>query len=240
MDDEQKAVNDVPVADSTESPAVEPAAPETPPAEEEKTESEVTESKEVKPVEKRIHKLVDERDREKAKAESLAKQVEELTAQISGQPQGVYPQQPIVEPGAEVTPEQYKEDIVRQAQAITQLEIQKERMINRVNQEAIESMRNHPELDPDSDVFDKELSDMVVESVKSQILSNPNASPKKLINKIMQPYRKAIEQKVAATTETITKQVSESAARPTQVKVVEKPFDQLSEREMEEKLGSVW
>jgi hypothetical protein len=254
MTDEQKAENEnVQATDGTESPAVEPkeqpevAPAEETPQEEPKEVSEVTEEvkeeakPEVKPVEKRIHKLVDERDRERERAESLARQVEELTGQITGN-QGVSPQQytPTVQPGTEVTPEQYQADIARQADAIVQMRLNQERIVNTINKEAAEAMKLNPELDPTSEVFDKELSDTIVEAVKAQVQVNPSASVKKLVNQMMKPYRRSIEKKVAETTETITKQVSESALRPSQVKPQEKPFDQLTPKEMEEKLGIVW
>jgi hypothetical protein len=119
------------------------------------------------------------------------------------------------------------------------MELQKERIINRVNKEAMESMKAHPELDPSSDSFDKELSDTVSETVKAQFLANPNASVTRLVNQMMKPYRKAVDKKVAQQTEVITKQASESAIRPSQVKVGETPFEKLSQKEMEEKLGIV-
>jgi len=247
MDNEQKAENEeVVVDDLTESPAVEPeTTPEaTPQGEEPKEILEVTPSEsearpDVKPVEKRIHQLVDERDREKARAESLAQQVENLTSQFN-EPQGHNPVQTQVEPGAEITPEQYRQDVAAQAQAITQMELQKERIINNVNKEATESMKAHPELDPSSQDFDKELSDTITDSVKAQIQVNPQASVRKLVDRLMKPYTRAVERKVAESTETITKQASESALRPSQIKVAETPFNNLSEKEMEAKLGSVW
>lgn len=244
MADEQDEVEkDVEAEDVTESPAVEEEAPEETPEEtqEESEELEVeSKPKKVKPVEKRIHKLVDERNREKAKAESLAKQVEELTSKLTGEPQAVMPNVSTIEPGAEITPEQYRQDVARQAQAITQLELNKERIINRVNKEALEAEKAHPELDPTSDVFDEDLSKTVTEVVRDQVLANPNASVKKLVDQMMKPYRKAIEKKVAEETETITKQVSETAARPSHVKTKEKSLDDMTVEELEEKLGFVY
>jgi len=250
MLDEQTVENEAVVVSPTESPTVkEEATAEIPsteiaPKEESEQVSEVNESEvelkpEVKPVEKRIHKLVDERDRERARAESLAKQVEDLTNQFTGQNQSFTTNPTTIEPGAEVTQEQYQADVARQADAIVQIRLNQERIVNNINKEALDSMTAHPELDPSSDVFDKELSDTIVESVKAQIQVNPAASVKKLVNHMMKPYRRSIEQKVAETTETITKQVSESALRPSQVKTLDKPFDKLSTEEMEARLGTV-
>lgn len=221
----------------TEEPKIETEEVKT---EEPKVTEEGLKSSEAKPVEKRIHKLVDERNREREEKESLARQVEELTAQLSGQPQEFTPNYPAIEPGAEVTQDQYKADVVRTAQSIAQMEVNKERIVNNINKEAQESMTDHPELNPKSEVFDKELSDTITESVRAQIQVNPTASVKKLVNNLMKPYRRSVEKKVAETTEAVVKQVSESALRPSQVKGQEKPFEELSIKEMENKIGVVY
>jgi len=247
MDDEQKAEKDVAEESNvTESPTVEPKdlpeaeEPETEPSKEEAKEEQpkAEESPKLKPVEKRIHKLVGERDKVKAEKESLAKQVEDLTSELS---QGQAPQDysPTIEPGTEVSQEQYKADVVKTAQSIAQLEVRKQNVINTINKEANESMQEFPELDPKSDVFDTELSESITDSVKAQIQVNPSASVKKLVTRLMKPYKSSIKRQVAESTETIAKQVSESAQRPSQVKGQEKSFDDLSIEEMEQKLGVV-
>lgn len=252
MVDEQQAENVTPVADTevVESPPTEEKT--VPPTEEvkvetEKVETPATEVKEEgqkvtepKPVEKRIHKLVDERDRIREEKESLARQVEDLTARLSSQPREFTPNYPTVEPGAEITREQYEADVIRKAHDAAFLEVQKERVIDKINKEAQESMATHPELDPKSEVFDKDLSDTITESVRAQIQVNPTASVKTLVNRLMKPYRRSVEKQVAETTATVAKQAAESALRPSQVKTTEKPFEELTPQEMEKKLGVVY
>jgi len=252
MVDEQTAQNETPVAETevVESPTTEEKT--VPKAEEAEVEAkaETKESEAVKeapeqvaepkPVEKRIHKLVDERNREREEKESLARQVEELTTRLSSQPQEVTPNYPEVTPGAEISADQYKQDVVRTAQSIAQIEVAKERLVNQINKEALESMTDHPELDPKSEVFDKELSDTITESVRAQIQANPSASVKRLVNNLMKPYRRAVDKQVAENTASVSKQVAESALRPaTSVRAPEKPFEELSIKEMEQKLGVV-
>lgn len=207
----------------------------------EKSDSTLKVEKDLKPVEKRIHKLVDERDREKERAESLAKQVEDLVTQLSG---GSHKQdnnfQPTIEPGAEITPEQYQNDINRRADSIVQLRLEQNRVIDNINKETQESLREYPELDPASEIFDKDLSDAITASVKAQVTANPTSSVKKLVTQLMKPYKKAVEKNVAAQTETITKQVAETALRPSQVKGEEKAFETLTIEEMEKQLGKVY
>lgn len=238
MDEEQQAVNETPeVPEVVDSPTTEETTGGQEPS------SEVTQ---VKPVEKRIHKLVDERDeavseaaRVKAVNESLARQVEELTT-IMGGNNGSYPDIQTIEPGAEVTSEQYKADVVRTAQSIAQLEVAKAKMLDTINRESTDAMRDHPELDPNSDVFDRELSDTITDSVRAQIQTNPTASVKKLVDSLMKPYRKSVDKQVAENTKELAKQASETALRPSQVKGVEKAFEDLTPAEMEQRLGTVW
>lgn len=249
MDEEQQAVNENLVADTevvesppTEQKTVQPTEEAKVEPAENANETKVTEVKEEgqkvteKPVERRIHKLVEERNRERDEKESLAKQVEDLTTQLSGG-QAITQYQPTIEPGAEVTQDQYKEDVVRTAQSIAQLEVAKERLIEKINKEALESMSENPELNPQHELFDKELSDTITDSVRAQIQINPNASVKTFVSRLMKPYRRSVEKKVAENQETIVRQASETAMRPSQVKTVEKSFSEFSEEEMEERLG---
>jgi len=244
-EEENSVIDSQPIEQEATPEVEEPKTEETVQAESEETKEpepqrEVQKS-ELKPVEKRIHKLVDERDQERARADSLSQQVDDLLARLNESTPAVTPPSPFtVEPGSEVTPEQYKEDVVRTAQSIAQLEVQKQRIVDTIQKESHELMQTYPVLNPDSDAYDKELSDMITEAVKAQIQVNPTASVKKLGEKLMKPYTRAVEKKVAETAETITKQVSESALRPTQVKPGEKPFEDLSIPEMEEKLGKVY
>jgi hypothetical protein len=56
----------------------------------------------------------------------------------------------------------------------------------------------------------------------------------------MKPYRRSVEKQAKGQAETITKQVSQQAMRPTQDQEQEKPFSELSIDEMEKKLGKVY
>lgn len=242
-DGEQPIVAESPTAELKATPEVETPTTETPNVEAPVEEAQPEVSKEsdeprLKPVEKRIHKLVDKVKDVTQERDSLAKQVEALTFQLSGQ--GNTPYTPTIAPGAEVTEDQYKADVVRTAQSIAQLEVSKQRLVDTINREATESMQDHPELNPKSEVYDPELSEMVTASVMAQVQNNPSASVRKLVNNLMKPYRRAVEKKVAETQETITKQVSETALRPSGVKVQPKKFEDLSIAEMEAQLGKVY
>ena len=201
-----------------------------------------TEEKSKKGYSQRIRELNAKAKAAEAKAASLAEKLEELTgAEASSPPPlGVEAYQPQVQPGAEITPEQYKQDVVRTADSIATLRVKQESAINRINSEANEVVRSYPELDPESEKFDKDLSETVTEAVEAYVKADPyNASVKKFVAKLMKPYKRAVTKGVGKVTETIAKQVSETATRPTSVAKSSKKFEELSLKEMEKKLGVV-
>jgi hypothetical protein len=101
-------------------------------------------------------------------------------------------------------------------------------------------LRKYPQLDPDSDQFDPELSETVTEAVEAKVKSDPyNASVKGFVDKLMKPFQKAVTKEVGKMGETIAKQVSQSALRPTAVKSTEKQSKDMSLEELEAKLGVV-
>jgi len=174
------------------------------------------------------------------KAQSLAEKLEELTGQVDQQAEMQPPFEPQVEPGSEISPDQYKQDVMRTADSLVQLRIKQQNAINRINSEAGEAIRKHPQLDPDSKKFNKELSDSVTEAVEAHVRANPySASVKKFVDKLMKPYQRAVTNEVGKVTEKIAKQESETALRPTQHKATEKKFEELPIDQMEKKLGFV-
>ena len=173
------------------------------------------------------------------KAQSLAEKLGELTG--SEEPQLDQEQyQPQATPGAEISPEQYKQDVMRTADSIVQIRINQQNAVNRINNEANEVVAEYAQLDPNSKEFDRELSDSVTAAVEAQVRANPyKASPKELVAKMMKPYNRAVTKQVGEVTENIAKQVSETATRPTGVASSEKKFEELSLKEMEKELGVV-
>lgn len=101
-------------------------------------------------------------------------------------------------------------------------------------------MRAYPQLDPESDQFDKELSETISEAIEAQVKLNPySASVKKFADRLMKPFVKAVSNGVAKEKETITRQVSESALRPTSVRKPEKTAAEMSIAELEARLEKV-
>jgi len=123
--------------------------------------------------------------------------------------------------------------------AFIELKNRQERNLERINKEAQTSVKKHPELDPDREEFDKDLSDTVYEAVEAYVKSNPTGSVTEFVDKLIKPYKRSIEQEVGKQREVITKQASQGALRPTQVPKGEKSFGELSLEEMENKLGGI-
>ena len=188
----------------------------------------------------RAKKAEAETEVEKEKAASLAKRIEELTGSV--EPQMEYPSfTPQVEPGEEITPEQYEIDIMRKADALVQLRWKQKESLDRINLGAQSAIKTYPQLDPESESFDRELSDSVTEAVEGYISKNIyNADVKKFVYKLMKPYNRAVTKEVGKVSETIAKQASETALRPTSVKSIDEDDSNLSISELEKKYGVVY
>lgn len=200
------------------------------------TESEGTEGeKKVSGAEKRIHKLVDERDQYKQEAQSLSSKLAELTAAAQATPG----YNPTNQPSNGESQGGERELTIDDLRTIARLEVDKERTINRINLEASEAQRAHPELDPKSDQFDPDINEVVTSAVHLEIRNNPSLSVKTLTEKYMKPYRRIAERAIGQEKATITKQVNEEALRPSSVKPTNKSFAEKSIEEMEKELPIV-
>ena len=231
-----------------EEASVEESKVETESAEEVNTEVVQTEESQKKGASQRIRELANEKNEYKEKYESLAQQMEKLTS--SAQPtigQTEVADEPIIKPGEEIDGAELDKRLrtreastVQKAVAAAQLVSKQNEVISRINSESQEALKKYPELDPDSDKFNPDLSESVTEAVLAHAKADPyNASPKKLVEKMMRPYKQAVAKEVGQETENIAKQVSETALRPTTIRKVEKPAAEKSIRELEAELGIV-
>lgn len=245
MEDEIKAAEDAVNAanaqdtgeDNTqvESPTIEETPEDT---SEEASEQVETEGEPKKGAQSRIKELAKERDEARLKAQSLADKLAEITG--SQQPQGDSPYMPQYQPGEEIDPERLQQDVLKTADAMVTLRIKQNDAVNRINNESRDAIRAFPQLDPESESFDKELSETITEAVEAQVRLNPySASVKNIVGKLMKPYQRAVDNGVSQATENIAKQVSETALRPTSVRKEEKSASDLSIAELERKLGIV-
>lgn len=248
MADNQEDVKGMP-----ESPAGEPSIPEQTTGEEspnvhatlpdgidEKIGKEPSETGESgKGANQRIRELNQRVKASEEKAKSLAERLAEVTQPTGlGQDKPAY--KPQLEPGTEITPEQYQDDVAKTAQSRVDLAIAQNNAINRINNESSAVVVKYPQLDPESEHFDKELSDAVTEATEAQVRLNPySASVIKIVDKLMKPYKGAVAKEVSQVSENIAKQASETALRPTSVRQPEKPAKEKSIAELEQELGVV-
>lgn len=239
MDEEEQAINAKAEGDSlSEPPTEEPNQPEVneesvpPEKTEQSTEETETEGvKKVKGAEKRIHKLVDERDEYRRQVDDLSSKLAELTAQPDTQ--GAYPQEYQSESGE-------RELTIDDLRTIARLEVEKERTIARINQEAREAQKFYPELDKKSDAFDPEVNEAVTTAVWLEIQRDPGKSVTELTDKYMKPYLKAAERAVGREKEALARQVSESTLRPSNIKAEGKKLHEKSIAELEQELEMIY
>lgn len=221
-------------------PAIEEQTPEEVTPVEEQSEPTGEESPETKATETegepkkgsqaRIRELVKERN-------DLRARVQDLTQPSQKAPQFDLPP---LEPGAEVSPEQYRAHVMQQADALVSLRLKQSEAINRINSETQEVLQTYPQLDPESEDFNKDLSDSITEAALAYVKANPySASVKQFVTKLMKPYQGAVTKEVGQVRATLAKQVTQTALRPTSVSKPEKTVDEMSIAELEAKLGVV-
>jgi hypothetical protein len=271
MDDLTKQVlNEMPEPETeqTESPTVEENDTEVQEEESVATETETEETVEQttkeddqppkKGAESRIRELnaqakqaKAEAQQERAEKESLARKVKELTGSVEPpgfQSNGYNPNQPLVAPGEEVTQEELQARVARRDQWLLQQadnmarfrEAQRD-TYNRINNESMESEKAYPQLNPDSEQYDEELSNSIAEASLSFVKTNPTGSLKKFVDGLMKPYQRSLDKSVASQQTEIAKQASQSAMRPNQVPSnTDKRVEDMDLKELEKKLGIVY
>jgi translation initiation factor 2B subunit (eIF-2B alpha/beta/delta family) len=133
-----------------------------------------------------------------------------------------------------------EQKILEQADARGELRNRQSEAVSRINSEANEIVREYPELDPESDSFNRELSETITEATEAYVKTQPyTASVKQFVAKLMKPYKGAVSAEVGKAQENIAKQVSQAALRPTNVRKQEKTAGEKSIAELEQELGVV-
>lgn len=255
MPDDQVAEN--PVAEVT-APEATPA-PETntsaetvaeteAPVEETSSEAETTEETEPgkKSAQGRIKQLNNDLKEERRKSSMLEEKVNSILREndenpfspvnnpLPGLNKGQFAQP---NENGEITFEDYKRDVQESAKATVKAMLAQQQM----KSEAQDILRNTPELDPNSDLFDEELSEAITEAVESKHRLSSNFSLKETVEKMLKPYRKAAERALEKEKASLVSQVATAAVRPGPSPNVDtKRFEDLSIEEMEAKLGKVY
>jgi len=221
---ESSPVEEKATLESEESQSSEADQPES-----EETESEDGEKKETG-ASKRIRGLVKEKKQLQDQVESLSSKIEEFTS-------GLNRFEPSIPPSGSGERELTLDDL----RALTRMEIEKEKVINRINTEAKEAVTAYPQLDPSSDKFDPDLNESITTAVYNAVVGNPNTSVTALVAKMMKPFSKSVENAVASEKSNLAKQAAESAMRPSShVEKTEKSVEDMSIEEIKEKYGVVY
>ena len=251
LNEDVEVENDIDTSPVLEAQATEDTEPEATESAEEGVEGEVETGEEPKKgYSSRVRELNTRAKEAEAKAESLAEKLRTLSAQPEETPRFA-PQtkddSPLVMPGEEIDAVEFdkrlrtrEQRILQQADALVTLRGKQNEAIARINNEAEKTLKTYPELDPDNETFNKDLSDAVSEATEAYVLRNPySASVTKFVDKMMRPYKGAVSKEVGEQTATLAKQVSEAATKPTSVRAKEKPATEKSIAELEAELGVV-
>jgi len=229
--------NDVELNNATESSIVETNTSEPDNAEsnevdqptEEEANQEEGEKKETG-ASKRIQGLVRDKKQLQEKVEDLSTKLETFTQGLNN-----------YEPNTPNYGEGERDLTLDDLRALTRMEIEKEKAINRINNEAKEAVSKYPQLDPKSDSFDPDLNDSVTTTVYHAVRGNPTTSVTSLVDKLMKPFTKSVESAVASEKKELAKQAAESAMRPSShVDKTEKSVEDMSIEEIKEKYGVVY
>lgn len=238
MDDQEKALNQEVETETTQTES---------PTEEQTTEVEADATVETQEVPK---KGAQSRIRElNSKVHSLSDRIAELTkTSQTGYQTPFIPQaqKPLVGDDESIDVrelerrmQEREQMIIQRADAMADLRTRQNLNVERVNRETEEVIGLHPELDPDSDSFDKELSDTIYEAVEAKVKADPSASVKSFVDRQMKLYKRGVSKEERKVADTVAKQASQGAIKPTQTKPVERKFSELSTAEMEARLGIV-
>ena len=243
MDEEvlnnQTENQDVPAQNDTDSSPVESADVEQTQVPEADSEAEVTPDQETE---------VKEEQKPKRNAQSRIKQLIEENKQLKQQqnPFSDAMNQPIPD---NLTEEQYRALVAGNTSTALEVQQLKRQMAFKEFESENETVLNqYPELNPESDSFDEELASTLADAYwEDYVVKDQNGnfvgtkrSLKEFTEKMIKPYRNAINRGAAQTTEALNQQASESPVTPESSKSSEpKPFESLSIEEMEAKLGIV-
>jgi hypothetical protein len=198
----------------------------------------------------RVRELANKAKTEKQRADSLAAKLEALTGgntQQYDQPTPQYNLDNFVNPNEELTSDElnkrmrdWTQKTLATAQAQAQILTSQNRVVEQINKEARSVVKKYSQLNPESDDFNPKLSGAITKATEAYVRSNPNASVKKFVDEMMEPYQNSIQKAVGDQQQEIVKQVSQTALRPTLVKQSEKSVKDMSIKEMEDRFGVVY
>lgn len=248
LNEEAEEINsraESPALEETAEEVIEEAVETTVEAEPKVTET-VEEEEPKKGFQNRVRELNAAKKAAEERAQSLEEKLAELTRPVGPTPQVSYdPLEPIVADGEEISVAELNKRVaardaklLQQADARSELRQRQSEAISRINSEANAVIGQFPELNPDHEDFNKELSDTITEATEAYIKASPyTASVKTFVAKLMKPYKRAVTNEIGKATENIARQVSQAALRPTSIRKEEKTANEKSIKELEAELG---
>ena len=136
----------------------------------------------------------------------------------------------------EISYEDYQRDVQQNAKAAVKAILNQQQL----KQEALDVVKVYPELDPNHERFDQDISDAVTEAVEGNHRLSRNFSLKSTVSKLMKPYRKAAESAVASEKRNIAKDVASGGIRPSSNPTPVSKDVEETLAEMEARLGKVY
>lgn len=226
--------------------------PTEPTGEEEETIEE-TESDSKKGYSNRVRELNSRAKEAEERARELEEEVMSLTEMVRDRrgesPAEIpnIPDEPLIQPGEEIDATELdrrlrarEQNMMRRTDALLELKARQNEAINRIQNEAEKALKTHPELDPDSNSFNRELAQAITEATEAYVSKNPySASVTKFVDKMMRPYKGAVSKEVGGMASEMAKQVSSAAVKPTSVRQKEKPVTEKSIAELEAELDFI-
>lgn len=228
--------------------SVEPDEPtgDVPEEKSEETDSPEPEKASKKSAQGRIKQLNNELKQERQKRSAIEEQIESIMEENKRNPFSPLnmpnpTQGRLAQPNerGEITYEDYQRDVQNNAKAAVEAVLSQQQL----KREALEVVRENPELDPNSESFDPDLSEAITEAVAAKHRLSSNLSIRETVNKLLKPYKKAAEKAIDSQKRDLVSQVASGGIRPGSSPSPEsenKQFEELSLEEMESKLGKVY
>lgn len=212
----------------TETEGQSPSAEETP------VETEVEAERKPTRAERRIRDLVDENKRLKEQQGQQFQQFQQ-------------PPVPSIEPGAELTPEQYQQHLVQAADSIAQVRVQQQ--LEQYKAEAnldrdVEVLpKQYPELDENSPEYNPVLIEKIESAYKARAFNNGSLNPSVRLADVAKDFvdvaRAAAKQSTTEMKNAVAKTADTTAVRPGAGVRQEKDASEMSIEELEQKLGVI-
>lgn len=195
--------------------------------------------------------------RAERRIQQLNKQVRDL--ERTNQPSNGFnqPQVPVLQPGQEIQPEEYQQHVVQAAQAISSLQVNsaiaQERAVNNVERDTELLPTKYPELNESSPEYSPELEKAIAEEFQERAFRvvgydqqgrpvtqlDPSVRLSDIAKRNVEVVRTIVNKSSANMRNAVAQSADTTGLKPQGAARGDKPFADLSIKEMESKLGFV-